>query len=273
MEKNQPPNNSPPDSQAAGRSLLQEVRRLLAYHLSLGIESYPAAGAAAFLLNRSTDNGRAARRDQAEPPAAARKPAPHAPAPQSAPRSAPAASLAEIRRDLGDCRRCPLCQSRRQLIFGMGPESASLFIIGQWPTALDDRQATPFSGEAGELLDRMLAAIKISRDQVFLTNIVKCRPADDRPPTREEISACLPFLSRQIAAVSPRVICTMGPVAVQALLATSQPLFRLRGRFHDFQGIPLMPTFHPDYLLSNPEMKKASWADLQMIQKRCENRR
>jgi DNA polymerase len=144
---------------------------------------------------------------------------------------------------------------------------------GQTSGSEDDQQAEALCGEAGELLTRMLAAIKLKRKDVFLTHTVKCLPPGNRAPEPDEINACLTFLHRQIEVLKPRIICTMGPLAARALLKTNDSFFLLRGRFHEFQTIqgetlPLLPTFHPAFLIKNPEMKKASWQDLQMLQKK-----
>ncbi len=178
-------------------------------------------------------------------------------------------TLEEIRLELGDCQRCGLNKRRAEIIFGTGAAKADLFIIGEWPDHDEEKAGKPFQGANGALLDRMLQAIGMSRDQVYLTNIVKCRPEQDQPPGEKELKACRSFLIRQIAVINPKVILTMGPLATGTLLKNKAPLSRLRGRFHSFRGIDLMPTFHPSFLIANTEMKKATWVDLQMVQKRC----
>jgi len=234
---------------------------VLAFHRAIGIDTYPTtSGVVSFLAAPVTP-----------PPAtpAAARPG-RAPKDDTQPTLPPTDStLEEIRNDLGNCQRCALKEGRNHLVFGTGPARASLCIVGEWPDPAEDREGSPFAGESGALLDRMLAAIGLSRDQIYLTNIVKCRPPADRPPLADEVRVCLPFLTRQIAVVSPKVIVAMGPLACQTLLHSNQPLSRLRGRWHKFHGIDLMPTFHPAFLLANLEMKKASWLDLQLIQKRC----
>ena len=170
---------------------------------------------------------------------------------------------------MAECNRCPRQEGRSQIVFGTGTQDADLFIIGEWPDDDEDREGKPFQGANGDLLDRMLQAIGMNREQVFLANIIKCHPKDNHPPDEEELKACRPFLVRKIAVVKPKVILAMGPVAAQTLLNSKEPLSRLRGRFHSFQGIDLMPTFHPAFLIANEDMKKATWLDLQMVQKRC----
>jgi len=243
-------------------AILQEARRIVAFHHSVGIASYPATDGIKSLLTASRPRPTAA----APPPNMRR--AETAPEPPPA-LTATDSTLDAIRLDLGDCCRCDLAGGREKIVFGVGNSGAELFIVGECPDPDEDHAGQPFQGEAGQLLDRMLAAIGLSRDQVYLTNIVKCRPTGNQCPLPPETKACQPFLVRQIAVVAPKVICTMGPLASQSLLHSQQPLSRLRGRFHTFRGIDLMPTFHPAFLLANPELKKATWLDLQMIQKRC----
>jgi DNA polymerase len=174
-------------------------------------------------------------------------------------------TLTEIRDDLGDCQRCPLWSSRNHIVFGEGSPAARLVFIGEGPGADEDRCGQPFVGAAGQLLTRIIAAMKLDREAVYICNIVKCRPPNNRNPEPDEISQCLPFLKRQLAAINPRVICALGSVAARTLLNTQTPISRLRGRFHDVMGIPVMPTFHPAFLLRNPEKKRDVWADVQQI--------
>jgi DNA polymerase len=142
-----------------------------------------------------------------------------------------------------------------------------LVFIGEGPGADEDRCGQPFVGAAGQLLTKIIAAMKLDRKAVYICNIVKCRPPKNRNPEPDEISQCLPFLKRQLAAINPRVICVLGSVAARTLLNTQTPISRLRGRFHDFMGIPVMPTFHPAFLLRNPEKKRDVWDDVQQIMK------
>ncbi len=176
--------------------------------------------------------------------------------------------MAELDRELTDCRLCPLHLSRHRIVPGRGPGRADLLLIEDQPGAEEEAGTTPFSGESGELLEKMLKAIGLKREGVYLTSLVKCRPPEDREPTGGEIATCQNYLARQIAAVKPAVICVMGPRAARLLTGSDLPLFRIRGRFYDFHGTPLLATFHPRFLLRNPEMKKASWQDLQTIQKK-----
>jgi uracil-DNA glycosylase family 4 len=181
-------------------------------------------------------------------------------------------TMGDLRHTLENCDHCPLGKSRQQMIFGEGAvkQGLALFIICDPPGPEEEAENRPICGAPRELLVKMLGAINLTMDDIFLTNIVKCTPPAQRIPTTAETSACLPFLMRQIALIKPKIICTMGHIASQTMLKTSQSLVSLRGRFHDFQGIPLMPTFHPARLLKVQELKKGSWHDLQMIQKKLQ---
>ncbi|HSR70682.1 MAG TPA: uracil-DNA glycosylase [Acidobacteriota bacterium] len=173
--------------------------------------------------------------------------------------------MEEVRRILGDCTRCPLSQTRTQLVFGVGDPSADLLFVGEAPGSEEDELGLPFVGAAGKLLSKIIRAIDLYRDQVYVANILKCRPPDNRDPLPEEVEQCGPFLYKQIQAVEPLVIVALGRYAAQTLLQTETPISSLRGRFHDFHGIPLMPTFHPSYLLRNPSGKRPVWEDMQAV--------
>ena len=176
-------------------------------------------------------------------------------------------TLEEIRAELGECRRCSLGQGRMHLVYGAGPEHARLVFVGEVPGSDEDLGGEPFVGEAGPLLMKIIQAMGFGRDEVYICNVLKCRPPDDRSPHHEEIEACRPFLERQIAAIGPEVVVALGTVAAQVLLQTKEPISVLRGRFRDFHGIPLMPTFHPAFLLKNPERKREVWEDMQQVMK------
>ena len=181
------------------------------------------------------------------------------------PPSRPKEELEQISADLGDCRRCKLWRQRRHIVFGQGDPRAALVFVGEGPGEEEDRQGVPFVGAAGQLLTRIIEAMGLQREAVYICNVIKCRPPGNRNPEPDEIAACLPFLRRQIEAIDPRYICTLGAVAAQALLETQEPLGRLRGRFQDYRGIRLMPTYHPAYLLRYPEKKRAVWQDVQQL--------
>jgi DNA polymerase len=174
-------------------------------------------------------------------------------------------SLDEIRGDLGDCQRCKLAGGRKWIVFGEGDPRAKLVFVGEGPGFEEDRQGRPFVGAAGQLLTRIIEAIKLKRSQVYICNIIKCRPPDNRNPGPDEIDSCFPFLKRQIDAIRPEFICALGTVAAQTLLKTTTPISRLRGRFHDYDGIRLMPTYHPAYLLRHPDKKRDVWEDMKML--------
>jgi DNA polymerase len=170
-----------------------------------------------------------------------------------------------IRKDLGDCRRCELCRTRKHIVFGTGSPKARLVFVGEGPGRDEDLTGEPFVGAAGELLTRIIQAINLTREQVYICNIVKCRPPQNRNPLPEEIAACRPFLQRQLAVIQPEFIVALGKVAAQTLLGTDQAISRLRGRFHDYHGIRLLPTYHPAYLLRNPEKKREVWEDMKLL--------
>jgi len=174
-------------------------------------------------------------------------------------------TLDEIRREMGDCTRCRLHEGRNHLVFGEGNPHALLVFVGEAPGRDEDLQGKPFVGRAGELLTRILEAIDLTREEVYITNILKCRPPNNRNPKPDEITICLPFLLKQLEAIRPKIICALGTFAAQTLLGTENKISALRGRFHDYQGAKLMPTYHPAFLLRNPHFKKAVWDDMKMI--------
>ena len=177
------------------------------------------------------------------------------------------AALQAIREELGDCARCKLSSGRHLLVFGVGNPNAELVFVGEGPGEEEDRQGEPFVGRAGQLLTRMIEAMGYGRADVYIANVVKCRPPGNRNPEPEEIEACEPFLRAQLAAIRPRVIVALGKFAAQTLLRSSTPISRLRGRWHEYEGVKLMPTFHPAYLLRSPDEKKKAWEDLQLVMK------
>jgi uracil-DNA glycosylase family 4 len=178
-------------------------------------------------------------------------------------------NLDALRQELGDCQRCKLCdQGRSTIVFGEGNPNARLLFAGEGPGYHEDQQGRPFVGKAGALLDRMIAAMGLQRGDVYICNVVKCRPPKNRDPEADEVLACRPFLRAQVRSVQPEVIVTLGRFATQALLETTAPIGRLRGQFRDYLDIPLMPTFHPAYLLRNPNEKRAAWDDLKQVMHR-----
>lgn len=173
--------------------------------------------------------------------------------------------LATLAKRVANCRKCGLSQTRGQVVFGEGSAQARLVLVGEAPGAEEDRQGRPFVGAAGKLLTRMLEAISLQREQVYICNILKCRPPGNRNPLPEEIAACEPHLREQLELLKPDLICTLGTFASQTLLNTHETIGRLRGRTHDYQGIPVIPTFHPAALLYHPGNKQYAWEDMQRI--------
>jgi DNA polymerase len=179
---------------------------------------------------------------------------------------APAAiRLTEIRADIGDCTRCKLHSGRTHIVYGVGNPEATVMFVGEGPGADEDLQGEPFVGRAGQLLTQIIKAMGFAREEVYIANVVKCRPPGDRNPEPDEIAQCEPFLHAQIAAIRPRVLVALGKFAAQTLLATDTPISRLRGQFHSLRDIDVMPTFHPSYLLRNPAAKREVWDDMKMV--------
>ncbi len=243
---------------------LADLQKNIALHSTFGIDSYPLCDELRHFFKTAKPLKPVPAAKPSAPPATTRKP--HATKNTSVKLNA--SSLTDVRQQLGDCDRCPLHKGRGSILFGRGAEDADLFIIGEYPNTADDAQGILFSGEDGELLNKMLNAIGLEMEQVYIASIVKCRTDGKRQPAAKEISTCLPFLMAQLAVVKPKIICAMGSLAAQVLLKSQQPLIRLRGRWRQLNGIPLMATFHPSFLLKNGEMKRAAWQDLQAIQKK-----
>ena len=175
-------------------------------------------------------------------------------------------SLDTIAQEASQCQRCRLCEGRKHVVFGQGNPKARLVLVGEGPGYEEDQRGLPFVGPAGRLLTKILAAIHLSRDDVYICNIIKCRPPHNRNPRPDEIAACLPFLERQIRAINPKLICALGTIAAQTLLQTDTAISRLRGVFHPYADISVMPTYHPAFLLRNPERKRDVWNDVQKLQ-------
>jgi DNA polymerase len=176
-------------------------------------------------------------------------------------------NLAAIQTDIGpDCRRCKLCTlGRSQIVFGVGHPKARLMFVGEAPGEEEDKRGEPFVGRAGQLLTKIIEAIGLTRDQVYIANVIKCRPPGNRNPEADEVEQCEPFLFRQIDVIQPRVIVPLGKFAAQSLLKTMDPITRLRGRQFDYRGAVLIPTFHPAYLLRNPSAKREVWEDMKRV--------
>ncbi len=242
------------------RELRELLARQLAFFGELGVTHLSLPGSQAPAADpRPVDVPQTS--GPAEAPVAA------APRPSREPADS-AAELVRIREDLGDCRRCKLAPLRTHLVFGVGDPSAELMFIGEAPGEDEDLQGEPFVGRAGQLLTRIIEAMQLRRDQVYIANILKCRPPQNRDPEPDEVACCEPFLHRQIAAIQPLVIVALGRWAAQTLLRTETPISRLRGRFFEFRGAWLLPTFHPSYLLRNPAAKKEVWEDMKKVMER-----
>ncbi len=175
--------------------------------------------------------------------------------------------LEEIKREIRNCRKCRLNNHRRNIVFGKGNERARLMLIGEAPGNEEDIRGEPFVGMAGELLTKMLKAIDLSREEVYITNVVKCHPPKNRDPQPDEIEACKPFLIRQIKAINPKIIWALGNISAKTLLNSDKRISELRGRFYEHEGIKIIPTYHPAFLLRNPHKKREAWEDIKMIKK------
>jgi DNA polymerase len=178
-----------------------------------------------------------------------------------------AKNLADLREAIKDCKKCPLWKTRTNFVFGEGNPKAKLVVIGEAPGADEDEQGKPFVGRAGKLLTEILKAVNFTREEVFICNILKSRPPNNRNPLPEEIEACEPYLFKQLGLIKPKLILCVGTFAAQTLLRSKEPLGKMRGKFHEYQGIPTMVTFHPAALLRNPNWKRPTWEDVQLLRK------
>jgi uracil-DNA glycosylase len=175
-------------------------------------------------------------------------------------------ALKAVRADIGDCTRCKLhAQGRKQIVFGVGNPDADLMFVGEAPGADEDVQGIPFVGRAGQLLTKIIEAIELKREDVYIANVIKCRPPGNRNPEQDEVETCEPFLFQQIDIIKPKVIVALGTFAARALLRTLDPISRLRGRVYEYRGAKLIPTFHPAYLLRNPASKRETWEDMKVV--------
>ncbi len=189
-------------------------------------------------------------------------PDPRPPRPQEEP---PPPDLSQVREHLGECKRCRLWRDRSNIVFGQGAPEADLMFIGEAPGHEEDKRGEAFVGAAGQLLTKMIKAMGLERDGVYIANIIKCRPPRNRDPAPDEIAACEVFLKQQIDAIKPGIIVTLGAFAARTLLQRDAGIGRMRGKWHAYHGVPLMPTFHPAYLLRNPDAKRPAWSDLKMV--------
>ena len=246
----------------------EQLRQYLTYYQDLGVKTLyrrmPVTKSAESVIPAPSVPAAAA---------AAEKPAPSSAAIELPPLAPAGDTLAKIREDIGDCRRCGLCEKRNKIVFGSGNEGARLVFVGEGPGADEDAQGLPFVGRAGQLLTQMIdgtaskEGIPISRPDVYICNVVKCRPPENRTPLPEEMEMCGQFLFRQLMALRPKVICALGSTAAKALLATKDGVTRLRGNWHKWHDIPVMVTYHPSYLLRpyNQNAKREAWDDLKKV--------
>ena len=260
---------SDPGSQVRASDLAAQLRTRVEYDRELGVLGYPRAEPRA--ATRPAPAPAAAPKAAAPPPAA---PAPTARAASATrellvpPGLGETGSLDELRAFIGDCRRCKLAGHRTQIVFGVGNPRARLVFAGEAPGRDEDLKGEPFVGRAGQLLTEIITkGMRLRREDVYIANVIKCRPPENRNPEPDEVASCEPFLIRQLELIKPEVIVALGKFAVQTLLGTKEAITRLRGRWHDYHGIPLMPTFHPAYLLRNPGDKRLVWEDIQKVMK------
>jgi uracil-DNA glycosylase family 4 len=275
-------NRTPPSepSQVTLQQLLEQVRAYVEYQQSTGVEGFPRSAAGA------SPAGVAPFSSSRSPLAGAPRPAPPEvalPAMQQAaaasgdlfvpPRVQQARTLEALREEIGDCRRCKLWSGRTHIVFGVGNPHAALMFVGEGPGRDEDLQAEPFVGRAGQMLTEIITkGMKLRREDVYIANVIKCRPPQNRNPEPDEIAACQPFLLRQIELIRPKVLVALGTFAAQTLLGRRLPISRLRGHWYDYHGVKLMPTLHPAYLLRNPNDKKLVWADIKLVMGELERR-
>jgi uracil-DNA glycosylase len=250
-----------PGSQGTLAEIAVALRTYVEYQRELGVPGYPPATPVAVEM------------PPAEPSAAPAAPAARAlradPTPRdlfTSPELAGAGTLDDVRTHMGDCRRCKLAPHRTQIVFGVGNPQARLVFVGEAPGRDEDRQGEPFVGRAGQLLTEIITkGMRLRREDVYIANVIKCRPPENRNPEPDEVASCEPFLLRQLELIKPEVIVALGKFAAQTLLRSKSPITQLRGRWYDYHGIRLMPTFHPAYLLRNPADKRVVWEDIQKV--------
>jgi uracil-DNA glycosylase len=239
-------------------------KTLLAEHLRF-FQELGVTGVSTDRRWRSRDEPATARSDSWATAGVAEAPATAETAPVAFSRS-PEEALRAIREDIGDCTRCKLHRlGRRQVVFGVGNPSADLMFVGEAPGGDEDVQGIPFVGRAGQLLTKIIEAIGLTRDDVYIANVIKCRPPENRNPEPDEVETCEPFLFQQIDSIKPKVIVALGTFAAKALLKTQDSISRLRGRTYDYRGAKLVPTFHPAFLLRSPERKRDVWEDMKKV--------
>ena len=185
--------------------------------------------------------------------------------PQEATTPTRSSDLESIRAEIGDCQRCKLAPKRTNIVFGSGNPNADLVFVGEAPGFDEDQQGLPFVGRAGQLLTKIIESINLKREDVYICNVLKCRPPDNRNPEPDEVAACNPFMKKQLATIRPKIVCCLGTFAAQTVLQTASPISKLRGKFFDVDGIRIIATFHPAYLLRSPDKKREVWEDMKQI--------
>lgn len=254
-------------SQGGLTSLIDAMRAYVEYQRELGVDGFPRTGAAVGVTATPVLRAGAPATHDAPRVATPPEKAP-APTPADVPTDgvADASSLPALRDALGDCQRCKLAGHRTNIVFGVGNPQARLVFVGEGPGADEDAQGEPFVGRAGQLLTEIITkGMGLRRDDVYICNVVKCRPPGNRNPEPDEVAACAPFLHRQVELLAPEVIVALGKFAAQTLLETASPISKIRGQWFTYRGVRLMPTFHPAYLLRNPGDKRLVWADIKQV--------
>jgi DNA polymerase len=247
-----------------------DIRAYLAFFKEMGVEYVsvePFSQDSASLLYKERTDSSLSERAPADP---AGQMTFHAPRSSTAD---PVSAMKQVREDLGDCVRCKLHRHRTNIVFGTGNLHAELMFVGEAPGADEDEQGIPFVGRAGQLLTKIIESIGLRREEVYIANVIKCRPPQNRNPETDEVGKCSPFLLRQIDVIQPRIICALGKFAAQVLLDTQAPISQLRGRFFDRLGVKIIPTFHPSYLLRNPAAKREVWEDMKAIRRMLDQSR
>ncbi len=264
----------------AFRTSLEQMERKGSLHLPVGtIQESPLLALDAIVPDSRTKMGPPSAAEITVSPGVSQPHQMPASAPQQEPQVSTQASatdantaksLTQIRDELGDCQRCPLSVTRKQIVFGAGAQSARLLFVGEAPGASEDAEGVPFVGPAGQLLDKMIVAMGFSRNSVYIANVLKCRPPGNRDPRAEEITACEGVLAAQIKTIAPEVIVTLGKPAAHLLLQTKANMGALRGKWQLYRDIPVMPTYHPAYLLRDASKKRDAWSDLQQVMARLQ---
>ncbi len=259
------------DQQAEFSALVRALRDHVDAESDIGARWFPAAAVVAAPAARAAAAAPVPpARVGAKPDLTEREPVAIRPEPASEPSREPAVaasgSLVELAAALGDCRRCKLAGGRTNIVFGVGNENADLMFVGEGPGRDEDLRGEPFVGRAGQLLTEIITkGMKLAREDVYIANVIKCRPPQNRNPEPDEIDSCIQFLQRQIDLVRPRVIVALGKFAAQTLLSSKTPITRMRGEWHSYRGVKVMPTLHPAYLLRNPGDKRLVWADVKQV--------